>query len=292
MIILTNNVKKIIKTFNTLLRMIKFSHSVFALPFAFVGMLIAANGLPNFEIFILISVAMISARSLAMALNRIIDANIDKQNPRTSEREIPSGQIKESSAWFFSLSMFIIFEVSAYLINMLVFKLSFIVVLLFIIYPFTKRFSIICHLLLGIIDGLAPIGAYLAISPHFSLPIIMFGLSVSFWVAGFDMIYSMLDHEFDVKHHLYSASSAYGKNGAILLSKLFHFISLIFLVTAGILSGFGVIYYIATAIIGSLLIYEQILAASMKKGKIYAAFFNINSFVGTIVLIAVAIELL
>jgi len=283
---------KVLETLKTFSSMIKFSHSIFALPFAFIGMLIAANGLPDLRIVVLISIAMVSARSLAMALNRIIDADIDKRNPRTAGREIPSGKIRTSSALLFSLAMFLIFEISAYLINMLVFKLSFLVVVLFVIYPYTKRFSVICHLLLGAIDGLAPVGAYLAIDPHFSFRILFFGLSVAFWVTGFDMIYSMLDYDFDIKNRIYSVSSMYGKSRALDFSRLFHFVSFLLLATAGIVNGFGAAYYIALIVIGILLIYEQILAASMKKGKVYMAFFNINSFVGIIVLVAVAIELL
>lgn len=280
------------KNIVSIFKMIKFSHSIFALPFAFVGMLLGAHGLPDLRSFILIVVAMVSARSLAMALNRIIDSSIDKINPRTKNREIPSGKISLSFAILFSIVMFILFEISTFMLNDLVFKLSFIVVLLFIIYPYTKRFSVLCHMILGIIDGLAPIGAYLSITPHFSYTIFVFGLSVSFWVAGFDIIYSLLDTKFDIENKLYSVSSRYGKDSALFLSKIFHIVSVSLLIAVGIINDFGFFYYLSIAVVGGLLVYEQILAAPMKKGKIYKAFFNVNSIIGIVVLIAVAYELL
>ncbi len=279
------------KNIPSVLKMIKFSHSIFALPFALIGMLLAAHGLPDVRSFVLIIIAMVSARSLAMALNRIIDSSIDKINPRTKDREIPSGKISLKSAVLFSIAAFILFEVSTFMLNDLVFKLSFVVVLLFIIYPYTKRFSVLCHLMLGVIDGLAPVGAYLSITPHFSYTVVVFGLSVTFWVAGFDIIYSLLDTKFDIEHNIYSASSRYGKDNALVISKIFHVVSVSLLITVGIINDFGFFYYFATAVVSGLLIYEQILAAPMKKGEIYKAFFNVNSFIGVVVLIAVIYEL-
>ena len=279
------------KNIATVFRMIKFSHSIFALPFAFIGMLLGAHGFPDVGSFILIVIAMVSARALAMALNRIIDSSIDRINPRTKNREIPSGKISSMSAILFSIVMFMLFEVSTFMLNDLVFKLSFVVVLLLIIYPYTKRFSVLCHIILGTIDGLAPVGAYLSITPHLSYTILVFGLSVTFWVAGFDIIYSLLDTKFDIEHNLYSASSRYGKDNALVLSRIFHILSVSLLIAVGIMNGFGFFYYLAAAVVAGLLIYEQILAAPMKKGEIYKAFFNVNSFVGIVVLIAVAYEL-
>jgi 4-hydroxybenzoate polyprenyltransferase len=186
------------------LRMIKFEHSLFALPFAFTGAFIAAKGLPALDKIFWIVVAMVGARSGAMGLNRVIDAEIDRENPRTAKREIPTGKISKAEATLYIVIAFIVYEFATFKLNQLTFFLSPIPIAIFVLYAYTKRFTALCHIVLGVALGLAPIGAYVAILGKIDLPVVILGTGVLFWVAGFDIIYAIQDIDFDREKGLFS----------------------------------------------------------------------------------------
>ena len=241
-------------SFKNYLSLIKFSHTIFALPFALIGFFLASKEY-GFEWYTLLYVllCMIFARSAAMAFNRYIDRDIDLNNPRTAQvREIPNGTIKPKSALLFVVFNCLAFVATTYFINTLCFYLSPIALLVILGYSFTKRFTSLCHLVLGLGLSLAPIGAYLAVSAQFSLTPLLFSVAVLFWVSGFDIIYSLQDDKFDSENELHSIPVALGRKNALLLSRFLHIITVCSLFYAGQLfetthfywMGFCIIYII------------------------------------------------
>jgi len=261
------------------LSLIKFSHTVFALPFALLGFFLAVKTTDaNFEwkLFGLVVLCMVFARSAAMAFNRFIDNDIDKQNPRTAIREIPSGIIGKSSALVFVIMNSLFFVTATYFINTICFYLSPVALLVILGYSYTKRFTFLCHLILGLGLSLAPIGAWLAVTGEFSLLPILFSFAVLFWVSGFDIIYALQDEAFDKSKGLHSIPAAIGTKNALLLSSVFHFISASFIFTAGIINHVGVLYWIAGLIFSGLLLYQHSLVKPTDLTKVNIAFFTTN----------------
>ena len=201
------------------LKMIKFSHSIFALPFAFTAALMAASGIPSAKQIFWIIIAMVSARSGAMGLNRIIDRDIDAANPRTANREIPSGKINVGSAVFFTVLSLTVFVVSAYMLNPLCLKLSPVAVAVLFIYSYTKRFTWLSHIVLGIAISAAPVGAWIAVRGAFNAEILPMVFAVIFWLAGFDVLYALQDVEFDRLHGLHSIPERFGIKDALIFFK-------------------------------------------------------------------------
>lgn len=267
----------------TYLRMIKFSHSVFALPFALTSAFIASKGFPELEKFFWIIVAMVSARTAAMALNRIIDRHIDKLNPRTSMREIPSGKVSLIEAILFVTVAIIIFIYSSWRLNLLCFKLSFIALLFILFYSYTKRFTSLSHLFLGITISAAPIGAWIAITGTFDLRIFSLGLSVAFWIAGFDILYALQDIDFDRRYGLYSIPARFGVKKAIVISRLFHIISWSLLFMTGILFKLNIWFFIGVFLAGVILLYEHRLVRPDDLRRLNIAFFNMNGYLSIVV---------
>ena len=260
------------------LSLIKFSHTIFALPFAIIGFFLTY---PESDIsyltFIYVMMCMVFARSAAMAFNRYIDRDIDTINPRTSEiREIPSKKIKPSSALKFVILNSILFIITTFLINQLCFLLSPIALIIILGYSYTKRFTFLCHFVLGIGLSLSPIGAYLAVTETFDILPIYFSMIVLFWVAGFDIIYSLQDEKFDTENHLNSIPVYLGKKNALLLSRFLHFISFLILVFIGTKYNFGMYYLIGGAIFSFLLIYQHTLVKHNDLKKVNIAFFTTN----------------
>jgi 4-hydroxybenzoate polyprenyltransferase len=274
------------------LRMIKFSHSVFALPFAFTGAILAASGIPSFRQIFWIIVAMVGARSGAMGLNRIIDRNIDALNPRTAGREIPSGKIKVRYAWAFTLISFAVLLVAAYNIDESCFKLSPLAVGVLIFYSFTKRFTWASHLILGIAISAAPLGAWIAVRGTFDFDILPLALAVIFWLAGFDVLYALQDVEFDKKHGLCSIPQRFGIRKALLLSKAFHLVTWVLLAATGIIFNLNIAYWFGMALIAGLLIYEHSLVKPNDMSKLNMAFFNMNGYISIAVFVFTLIALL
>ena len=276
------------------LSLIKFSHTIFAMPFAFIGFFLATTSY-EFEWITLVYVilCMVFARSAAMAFNRYIDRDIDKENPRTSEiREIPNGSIKPNSALIFVIISSLLFIGTTYFINDICFYLSPIALLVVLGYSYTKRFTSLCHLVLGLGLSLSPIGAYLAVTGKFDIIPVLFSLVVLFWVSGFDIIYSLQDEEFDKEQKLHSIPVLLGKKNALILSKLLHFLAIIILSQIGNYEDFGKFYWIGFCVFTSLLIYQHTLVKHNDLSKVNLAFFTTNGIASVIFGIFVILELL
>ena len=267
------------------LRMIRFSHSVFALPFAFTGALIAASGIPTPGTIFWITLAMIGARSGAMGMNRIIDREIDRENPRTSYREIPSGKIGTREAAIFTVIALLLFIFAAYNLNILAFMLSPFVILILFLYSYTKRFTWMSHFVLGIAISVAPLGAWIAVKGTFDMRILSLVVAVVFWLAGFDILYALQDIDFDSNHGLYSIPQRFGIGKAIHLSRLFHGITMLLLMYTGFLFGLGVFYWVGMSIVASLFFYEHSLVKPDDLSKLNIAFFNMNGYISATVFV-------
>lgn len=267
------------------LRMIKFPHSVFALPFAFTGAIMAAGGIPSLEKILWITVAMVGARSGAFGLNRIIDRKIDEVNPRTRKRELPTGVIKLSYAVLFTAVSFAIFVLAAYMLNPLCLKLSPVALAVLFIYSYTKRFTWATHFVLGLALSAAPLGAWIAVKGTFDPEIIPIGIAVIFWLAGFDTLYALQDIEFDRSHGLYSIPQRFGIKKALVLARLFHFITFLMLVYTGILFRLGIFYWVGMIVIAGLFIYEHSLLKEDDLSRLDVAFFNMNGYISMAVLV-------
>ncbi len=273
------------------LRMIKFEHSIFALPFAFTGALIAANGLPTLKQIFWIAVAMVGARSGAMGLNRVIDAEIDKENPRTANREIPAGKISKKEAIIYIIISFLIYEIATYQLNWLSFLLSPIPLLVFFIYSYTKRFTALCHIVLGIALGLAPIGAYVAILGRVDLPIVLLGVGVLFWVAGFDVIYAIQDIDYDREKGLFSIPRFLGVNGSLWTARIFHVIAFSLFLSVKFLQPMGFFYLLGVLGSGIFMIYEHYILKKSNLQKLSMAFFNINAYISLVIFVFTALDI-
>ena len=261
------------------LKLIKFSHSIFAFPFAFMAALIAADGIPSADKIFWISVAMVGGRTGAMGMNRIVDRNIDALNPRTHAREIPMGVIKARDAFIFTAVAFAMLLIAAYKLNPLCFRISPLFLLVLVTYSYTKRFTWLCHIVLGIALALAPLGAWIAVKGTFSVDILPLCLAVMFWVAGFDTLYGLQDMEFDRMQGLYSIPSVFGVRASLWISRLFHLITiglLLALVPIFHLSG---IYLFGVLIVAGLMLYEHSLVKSSDLSKLNMAFFNMNGYI-------------
>ena len=276
------------------LSLIKFSHTIFAMPFALIGFFLASKQ-DNFEwiTFLYVVLCMIFARSAAMAFNRYIDRDIDKSNPRTAAvREIPNGSIKANSALIFVIINSLLFIGTTFHINTICFYLSPIALLVILGYSYTKRFTAVCHLILGLGLSLAPIGAYLAVSGEFNIIPLFFSASVLFWVSGFDIIYSLQDEEFDKEHKLHSIPVLLGKKISLTLSKVLHFLVIIILAQIPNYGGFGKLYWIGFSIFSALLIYQHTLVKHNDLSKINLAFFTTNGIASIIFGVFVIADLL
>lgn len=274
------------------LRMIKFSHSIFALPFAFTGAILAASGIPSPYQILWIALAMVSARSAAMGLNRIIDRKIDALNPRTSNREIPSGKVKVVEATFFVVVSLLLFIFSAYRLNPLCLKLSPVAVFFLILYSFTKRFTWLSHIFLGITISAAPLGAWIAVRGSLDYEIIPLSLAVVFWLAGFDILYALQDVEFDKRYGLHSIPERFGVKLSLIISRIFHLITWALLVLTGIIFQLNFLFWIGILIISILLIYEHRLVKPDDLSRLDMAFFNMNGYISLTVFIFTLLSIL
>lgn len=263
--------------------LIKFSHTIFALPFAMVGFFLGwkqnelTNSPDTFLVkWVAVIACMVFARSAAMAFNRYLDRHFDAKNNRTASREIPSGQIKASHALLFTLLSAVLFVLSTLLLNRLCFFLSFVALFVILFYSYTKRFTALCHLVLGVGLSLAPIGAYLAVTGVFDWVPVLFSITVLFWVSGFDIIYALQDEEFDRSVSLHSIPVAIGKKNALLLSVLLHLICAAALISAGIMAGFGNWFWIGAFGFCVMLVYQHSLVKPNDLSKVNVAFMTAN----------------
>ncbi len=271
--------------------MVKFSHSLFALPFALSSLLLASNGNPTIRQVVLIILCMVTARNTAMAFNRLVDADIDAKNPRTQDRHIPKGLLTKRFAITFIAVNAILFVGFAAFLNTLTFILSLPTLLVLCSYSYAKRFTHYTQIYLGVCLGLSPIGAWIAIQGNISLTPLLMAVGVTLWVAGFDLIYAMQDHDFDVKTGVKSMVAKMGIANALTLSRVFHVLCVIFLGGVGLISSLGIFYWFALVLIAALLIYEQNLLRPHDLSRINAAFFNVNGVIGLIYLAGTAIAI-
>lgn len=301
-------------TVKSYLSLIKFSHTIFALPFALIGFSLAAKdpilqqinlwrgltnpvvlasptGKPLWIIFLLVLLCMIFARSAAMAFNRYLDRDIDALNPRTAVREIPAGIISKKNALAFTVLSSVLFIVTCFFINNICFYLSPVALFVILFYSYTKRFTALCHLVLGLGLSLAPIGAYLAVTGKFDIIPVLFSFAVLFWVSGFDIIYALQDETFDVAHQLYSIPSILGKQKALNVSVFLHVLSALAIITAGIYGNFGLWYWLGVAVFTGMLIYQHSLVKPNDLSKVNIAFMTANGIASVVFAFFVIIDL-
>src|SRR5256714_1425616 len=256
--------------------LVKSEHTVSALPFAYVGAFLAVDGAPSGHDLLWITVAMVGARSLAMALNRLIDAGIDARNPRTAGRELPSGQLSVPQVVVFCVASLALFLAAVWQLDPLVRWLWPIPVVGFVAYPYLKRFTWLCHLWLGAVDGLAPVGAWVAITGRLPWQAWMLGAAVAAWVAGFDCFYSLFDAEIDRAQGLHSVTTRFGIRGAFLAARILHVTTVACLCAAGAGLSVGVAYWLGVGSVAALLAYEHSIVQPRDLRRLDMAFFTMN----------------
>ncbi len=275
--------------------LIKFSHTIFALPFALIGFLAGAKAV-NFEfdswLVLLVLLCMIFARSAAMAFNRWADREIDAKNSRTVIREIPAGKISASSALLFTILNCIAFILSTWFINPICFYLSPVALIVILGYSYTKRFTPFSHVVLGVGLSLAPIGAYLAVTGEFAILPILFSIAVMTWVSGFDIIYSLQDEEFDKQQKLFSIPSVFGTTVSLRISEVLHLVAAIVLLAASFYGNYGWIYLSGWVIFSGLLVYQHTLVKAGDLSKVNLAFFTTNGIASILLAVFTAADML
>ena len=273
-------------------RLVKFEHTVFALPFAYVGAFLAVNAVPSAHDLVWITVAMVGARSLAMGLNRLIDAGLDARNPRTARRELPAGLLSSAQVVLFCAASLAVFLIAVFQLDPLVHWLWPIPVAGFVIYPYLKRWTWTCHLWLGAVDGLAPIGAWAAITGSIPWEAWALGGAVALWVAGFDLFYSLLDVEIDKAQGLQSMATRFGERGVFLAARLFHAGTVALLAAAGAGLDVGAFYWIGVAVVAVLLAYEHSLVRPGDLRRLDTAFFTMNGVISVAFCVFVLLDVL
>jgi 4-hydroxybenzoate polyprenyltransferase len=263
-------------------RLVKIEHTVFALPFAYVGAFLAVGKSPSAHDLVWITLAMVGARSLAMALNRLVDAGIDARNPRTAGRELPSGQLSVAQVAVFCAASLALFLVAVFQLAPKTHYLWPIPVLMFVVYPYLKRFTWLCHLWLGVADGLAPVGAWVAITNHLPWQAWVLGAAVALWVAGFDFFYALFDIDVDRDEGLHSIATRFGVRGAFAAARIAHVATVVCLIRVGLGLDVGILYWIGVAAVGVLLVYEHALVRPGNLRRLDAAFFTMNGVISVV----------
>ena len=273
----------------TLLEMIKFSHTLFALPFALTGMVLASGGLPPGRVVFWILIAMIGARTAGMAWNRIADRHIDAKNPRTADRHLPTGKVAATEAWALTLAGAVLTVIAAYYLNPLCLALSPVALLALFVYPYTKRFTSFCHYFLGICLSAAPLGAWMAVTGRMEWKILPLSLAVVLWVAGFDVLYALGDLEFDHSQNLHSIPRKIGVAWSLRLAAFLHAVMFVLLLMQVLLFGLGPVYLLGLAVVAVLLIHEHSLVSPEDLSRLDAAFFTMNGVISVVVFVSVAL---
>jgi 4-hydroxybenzoate polyprenyltransferase len=283
---------KLFEKLRVFLEMIKFSHTVFALPFAFTGAVLAADGLPSLYQVFWILMAMVGARTSAMGLNRLIDAEIDAENPRTKSRAIPAGLISKSVVGSYIIAATALMLYAAYRLNPLCLYLSPIALAFLVLYSYCKRFTSFAHVVLGICLAAAPVGAWIAIRGRIDLPAVLLGLAVLFWVSGFDILYALQDLEFDRQRGLHSIPVSLGVSGSLWTARAFHLIMLGLLIALLATLPLGGWYLAGLFAVIVLLGYEHWLLRRGDLAKLDAAFFNMNGYISVTIFLFTLIDVL
>ncbi len=283
----------------TFLDMVRFEHTVFALPFAYLGMLLAANyppttggfRLPTLHQFVWITVAMASARTFAFAINRYADRYYDGRNPRTANRPIPTGRLSSGVTLAYGAVALIVLIIAAWQLNELTLKLLPGALILLAGYSYTKRFTWLSHWVLGATDALAPAGAWVAVRATVDPPAWLLWLAVTFWIAGFDLIYACQDTEFDRQEGLRSVPARFGNALALRLAQANHVLTVIMLAAVGGVMGLGGVYWLGLAVVAGLLVYEHTLVSPTDLSRVNLAFFNINGYIAITIFAATLVSL-
>ena len=278
----------------TFLDMVRFEHTIFALPFAYLGMILAANyppttdgvRFPTWHQFIWITIAMAAARTFAFAVNRYADRAYDARNPRTADRPIPSGRLSPGATLAYGAVALVVLTIAAWQLNELTLKLLPGAIALLVVYSYTKRFSWLSHWVLGATDGLAPAWAWVAVRAAVDPPAWLLWLAVTFWIAGFDLIYACQDTEFDRKEGLHSVPARFGNAVALRLAQVNHAFTVLALAAGGVVMALGWVYWLGLAAVAGLLVYEHSLVSPTDLSRVNLAFFNINGYIAIIIFVA------
>ena len=274
-----------------LLEMIKFKHTVFAMPFALMGAFLAERGLPGLSVFLWVVLAMIGARTCAMGFNRIVDRKFDADNPRTASRAIPAGEVTLGESWLMVVLSGALFFFACSMLNRLTLVLAPIALALILFYSLTKRFTWLCHVILGIALAFSPLGGWVAVSGSLSGYPWALSIGVLFWVAGFDAIYACLDADFDRQAGLYSMPATFGRKRAFQLAVLSHVIAFICFTLTGFTANLNVFYFIGIALTGAALFYQHIVVNPKDLSRIQLSFFSMNGFISLVLFIATLLSL-
>jgi 4-hydroxybenzoate polyprenyltransferase len=256
--------------------LVRLEHTVFALPYAYVGAILAVDGWPGISVLGWITVAMAGARSFAMAVNRLVDAAIDARNPRTAGRELPAGRLTRSQVVLFALASLAVFVAGVSQLAPITRWLAPLVVIPMVIYPYLKRFTPLCHLWLGVVDGLAPVGGWVAVTGHFDSAAWLLGAAVACWIGGFDIIYATMDIDVDRAQGLHSMPADYGIARSLLISRVLHALSVVALAGVGFSLGLGPVYALGVVAVAALLAYEQQLVSPSDLSRVDMAFLSVN----------------
>jgi 4-hydroxybenzoate polyprenyltransferase len=267
------------KKLHIMLEMIKFKHTVFAMPFALMGAFLAGQGFPSLRVFLWVIVAMVGARTAAMTFNRIVDRRFDAANPRTEKRAIPAGEVTMGESWLMVIGSSIMFFFACWMLNTMALIIAPIALSLTFVYSLTKRFTWLCHVVLGVALAFSPLGGWVAVAGSLSGYPWVLSLGVLFWVAGFDCIYACLDADFDRKAGLYSMPASFGRKKAFRLAVFFHVLAFFFFTLTGYLQGLNVVYYIGIVLTGGALFYQHIVVNPKDLSKIQVSFFSMNGFI-------------
>jgi 4-hydroxybenzoate polyprenyltransferase len=266
---------------------IKFEHTVFALPFAYVAMVLAANGWPGWHTVIWVTLAMAGARTLAMSVNRLADRFIDAANPRTAKRHLPTGLLKPAQVTAAAVLSGGLLLLSAWMLNPLCLVLSPLAVLFLVGYSYTKRFTWLSHWILGFTDGIAAAGGWIAVRGGFDPPVYILWFALTVWIAGFDLIYACQDVEFDRRHGLHSVPARFGIPAALTLARLCHLLTIAAFALLGWTMGLGLLFWLGVLVVAGLLVYEHSLVSPGDLSRLDVAFFNVNGYIAVILFLSV-----
>lgn len=280
-----------LKKISIMLEMIKFEHTVFALPFAFMGAFLSARGVPTVATFAWIVLAMVGARTCAMGFNRIVDRKYDELNPRTASRALPAKTVRLSEAWVMVVLAAGLFFFACYNLNQLTLLLSPFALGLTLFYSYTKRFTWLCHAVLGLALAFSPLGGWVAVSGSLQSYPFVLSLGVLFWVAGFDAVYACLDADFDAKIGLFSLPSRFGRRTAFRIAVTFHIIAFVLFVLTGIISRLNYFYYIGIVFTGAALFYQHIVVNPKDLSRIQLSFFTMNGLISLTLFVATWLSL-
>ena len=270
--------------------LVRFEHTVFALPYAYVGAILSVHGWPGISTLGWITVAMFGARSFAMAVNRLVDAAIDARNPRTAGRELPAGRLRRGQVIAFALGSLVVFAAGVSQLAPITRWLAPFVIVPMVVYPYLKRVTPLCHLWLGAVDGLAPVGGWVAVTGHFSTAAWLLGAAVACWIAGFDVIYATMDIDVDRAQGLHSIPADFGVARALHVSRALHALSVVALAGVGWSLSLGPVYAAGVVAVAILLAYEQQLVSPTDLSRVNMAFLNVNGVIAVLYLAAVSLD--